>query len=78
MKSAHLELWGDNMEHSCSMENDGDIYYVNLTLPEEPQALWYAFYIETDTQRAVALSGRDGLYRQDMLEPRVGLPADGV
>ena len=30
------------------MENDGDIYYVNLMLPEEPQALWYAFYIETD------------------------------
>lgn len=48
VKSAHLELWGDNMEHSCSMENDGDIYYVNFTLSEEPQALWYAFYIETD------------------------------
>ena len=48
VRDAHLELWGDSMEHSYSMERDGDYYYVNLTMPNEPQALWYAFYIESD------------------------------
>ena len=44
---AELVLWGDACEHSYSMEQDGELYYVDLTLPTEEQALWYAFYIET-------------------------------
>ena len=46
---AELVLWSDDFEHSWSMEQDGNEYYVNLTLPDEPQALWYAFYIETES-----------------------------
>ena len=43
---AELVLWGDDFESSQSMECEGNEYYVNLTLPEKPQALWYAFYVE--------------------------------
>ena len=46
---AELVLWGDDFEHSWSMEQDGNQYYVNLTLPETPDALWYAFYVETES-----------------------------
>ena len=46
---AETVLWGDGFESSWNMERDGDIYYVNLTLPEEAQALWYAFYVETES-----------------------------
>ena len=47
IERAELVLWGDDFEYSQSMERDGNIYYVNLELPEQPQALWYAFYVET-------------------------------
>ena len=46
---AELVLWGDNFEHSWSMEQDGDMYYVNLTMDNTPMALWYAFYVETES-----------------------------
>ena len=49
IRRAELVLWGDDFEHSWNMESDGDEYYVNLILPEEPQALWYAFYVETES-----------------------------
>ena len=42
---AELVIWGDDFEHSWSMERDGNEYYVNLTMDEKPQALWYAFYV---------------------------------
>ncbi len=44
---AELVVWGDACEHSYSMERDGDLYFVDFTLPREEQALWYAFYVET-------------------------------
>ena len=46
---AELVLWGDDFEHSWSMEQDGDMYYVNIPTPEKPKALWYAFYAETES-----------------------------
>ncbi len=46
---AELVLWGDHFEHSWSMENQGDLYYCQLCLPDKAQALWYAFYIETES-----------------------------
>lgn len=46
---AELVIWGDDFEHSWSMEQDGDEYYVNLIMEEKPQALWYAFYVETES-----------------------------
>ena len=46
---AELVLWGDGFESSWNMEREGDEYYVNLTLPENAQALWYAFYVETES-----------------------------
>ena len=49
IRRAELVLWSDDFEHSWNMESDGDEYYVNLILPEEPQALWYAFYVETES-----------------------------
>ena len=49
IKRAELVLWGDDFEHSWSMEQDGNEYYVNLILSDEPQALWYAFYVETES-----------------------------
>ena len=49
IRRAELVLWSDDFEHSWNMETDGDEYYVNLILPEEPQALWYAFYVETES-----------------------------
>ena len=46
---AELVLWGDDFEHSWSMEQEEDLYYVNLTLSDQPKALWYAFYVETES-----------------------------
>ena len=46
---AELVLWGDDFESSWSMEQEENEYYVNLPLTEEPQALWYAFYVETES-----------------------------
>ncbi|MBQ9685297.1 MAG: glycoside hydrolase family 13 protein [Oscillospiraceae bacterium] len=46
IERAELVLWGDNFEYSQSMECEGNEYYVNLNLPDKPQALWYAFYVE--------------------------------
>ena len=46
---AELVLWGDDFERSFELEQSGNIYYVNLMLPGTAQALWYAFYVETDT-----------------------------
>ena len=46
---AELVLWGDDFEHSWSMEQDGNEYYVNLTDFDQPKALWYAFYVETES-----------------------------
>ena len=46
---AELVLWGDDFEHSWSMEREGDLYYVNIPTPEQPKALWYAFYVETES-----------------------------
>ena len=46
---AELVLWGDDFEHSWSMERDGDVYYLNMPLPDQPKALWYAFYVETES-----------------------------
>ena len=49
IKHAELVLWGDDFESSRNMEREGKEFYVNLTLPEQPQALWYAFYVETES-----------------------------
>ena len=49
IKHAELVLWGDDFESSWNMEQEGKEFYVNLTLPESPQALWYAFYVETES-----------------------------
>lgn len=49
IRHAELILWGDDFERSMDMEQDKDTYYVNLTLPDQAQALWYAFYVETET-----------------------------
>ena len=46
---AEFVLWGDDFEHSWSMEQENDVYYVNLTTLEQPKALWYAFYVETES-----------------------------
>ena len=46
---AELVLWSDDFEHSCSMDRDGTLYYASITLPDKAQALWYAFYIETES-----------------------------
>ncbi len=47
--NAELVVWGDDFEHSWSMEEKDNLFYVNLTMPEKPQALWYAFYVETES-----------------------------
>ena len=49
IKHAELVLWGDDFESSRNMEQEHNEFYVNLTLPEQPQALWYAFYVETES-----------------------------
>ena len=49
IRHAELILWGDDFERSLELERENDVYYVNLTLPEKAQALWYAFYVETET-----------------------------
>ena len=46
---AELVIWGDDFEHSWSMEQENDLYYVNLTMDNTPMALWYAFYVETES-----------------------------
>ena len=46
---AELVLWGDNFEYSVSMEKEGNLYYVDLTMDNTPMALWYAFYVETES-----------------------------
>ena len=47
IRHAELVLWGDDFESSRNMESDGNKYYADITLPQEAQALWYAFYVET-------------------------------
>ena len=49
IRHAELVLWGDDFEHSWSMEEKDNLFYVNLTMPNKPQALWYAFYVETES-----------------------------
>jgi len=46
---AELVLWGDDFEHSWSMEQEGNWHYVNIIMDNTPKALWYAFYVETDS-----------------------------
>ncbi len=46
---AELVLWGDDFEHSWSMEEKDDLFFARIRLPEKAQALWYAFYIETES-----------------------------
>ena len=49
IRHAELVLWGDGYERRYEMEVKGREYFVEFTLDEEPRALWYAFYIETET-----------------------------
>ncbi len=83
---AELVLWGDDFEHSWNMEADGNEYYVNLTLPEEPQALWYAFYVETESSahwlcpdgtgyRGRILPRRENGFRLTVCRPDFDTPA---
>ncbi len=44
---AELVVWGDNFEHSYSMEQNGREYYATVNVDNTPRALWYAFYVET-------------------------------
>jgi len=46
---SELVLWGDGFEQRYEMQTDGNDYYVELHLDDEPCALWYAFYIETES-----------------------------
>ena len=49
IRHAELVVWGDDYGKNWGMEQNGNTYYVNLTVPEKPQALWYAFYVETES-----------------------------
>ena len=46
---AETVLWSDDFESSYNMEREGNEFFVCLTLPEQAQALWYAFYVETES-----------------------------
>ncbi len=45
--AATLYLWGDGLERQYRTERRGEYWGADVALPEEPCALWYAFYIET-------------------------------
>ncbi len=49
LSRAELVVWGDDFEHSWSMDREGDLYAVTIPTPEQPVALWYAFYVETES-----------------------------
>ena len=46
--SAELVLFGDNFRKEYPMERAGDMYCVTINAPDEAQALWYHFRIETE------------------------------
>jgi len=48
IKHAELSVWGDGYERRYDMDVKGREYFVEIEL-DEPRALWYAFYIETET-----------------------------
>lgn len=47
VKKAELVVYGDDLNESYPMERVADCYVVRFTAPEEAQALWYRFRIET-------------------------------
>jgi len=44
---AELLVKGDALERRCEMHREGDRFFVSLTAPAEPAALWYVFRLET-------------------------------
>ena len=49
IRHAELLIWGDNYERRYPLEVKGREYFAEFQLDEEPRALWYAFYIETES-----------------------------
>lgn len=47
VKKAELIVYGDDYNKSYLMKPVGDCYVAHITAPEEAQALWYRFRIET-------------------------------
>ena len=49
IRHAELVLWADGYERRYDMEVSGREYYARIELDEVPRAMWYAFYIETES-----------------------------
>ena len=47
VERATLILYGDTMNREYSMQRQGNLFTVNVSMPEEAAALWYLFQIET-------------------------------
>lgn len=70
VEQAELVVYGDEGSESYPMEPVGDCYVAHITAPEEAQALWYRFRIETsmgchwlcpdDTGYIGRIMGREG------------------
>ena len=83
---AELVVWGDDFESSWSMEQEDDVYYVDLPVTTEPMALWYAFYVETESSAhwlcpdetgylGHICPSREGGFRLTVYDPEFQTPA---